>query len=103
MEKEYDPLDTQAREKNLLEKSEKQALQASKEVDDVRWLMSEERGRRLMWGLLTTAGVFRTSYTGDNGTFFREGERNVGLRYLALIHAHCPDAYNAMVMEQNKK
>lgn len=69
------------------------------EVDDLRWMMSDKRGRRVMWRLLETSGVYRSSFTGNSETFFREGQRNVGLKLLADIHEHCPDAFVLMLKE----
>lgn len=79
------------------------ALQEEKarrlETDDLKWLMSDKRGRRVMWRLLETTGVYRSSFTGNSETFFREGQRNVGLRLLSDIHEHCPDAFVVMLKE----
>lgn len=66
---------------------------------DTKWLMGNDAGRRIVWGLLDEAGVFRTSMTGDNWTFFNEGQRNQGLRLLARVQAHCPDEYALMTKE----
>ena len=54
-----------------------------------------------MWRLLERTGVFRTSFTGNSETFFREGQRNVGLMLMAQIHEVCPDQYALMLKEQN--
>jgi hypothetical protein len=97
-----DPLDTRTQERMLADREEKQRLTARQEADDVKWLMSDKRGRRLMWGLLEKTGLYRTSFTGNSETFFREGARNVGLTYMALINEHCPERYNSMVSEQRE-
>lgn len=97
-----DPLDIQAQERARLDREEKQRLTSRQEADDVKWLMSDKRGRRLMWGLLERTGLYRTSFTGNSETFFREGARNVGLAYMALINEHCPERYNTMVLEQRE-
>ena len=97
-----DPLDIQAQERARLDREEKQRLTSRQEADDVKWLKSDRRGRRLMWGLLEKTGLYRSSFTGNSETFFREGERNVGLAYMALIHEHCPERYNTMVSEQRE-
>ena len=69
------------------------------ERDDHRRLMETAWGRRIVWGLLADAGVFRSSFTGDNATFFNEGARNIGLQILARVTLHCPDKYQIMMME----
>jgi len=67
--------------------------------DDVKWLMSSPRGRRIVWRLLSMAGVFRSSFTGNSETFFREGRRDIGLRVLEWVSAHAPDRYQEMQQE----
>lgn len=69
------------------------------EADDIKWLMSSRQGRRVVWRLLEKAGVYRTSFTGNSETFFREGQRNLGLFIVAEIHAHCPESYALMLTE----
>jgi hypothetical protein len=61
--------------------------------------MSDPRGRRVMWGLLETAGIYRSSFTGNSETFFREGQRVVGLTYLKKMVEHCPEKYALMTKE----
>lgn len=73
--------------------------QQGRERQDIEWLMSSQGGRRIMWGLLTKAGVFKSSFTGDNGTFFNEGQRNLGLMYLNLMMEACPALYATMAEE----
>lgn len=70
-----------------------------RERQDIVWLMSTPGGRRIMWGLLGKAGVFKSSFTGNSTTFFNEGQRNLGLIYLNLINEVCPDQYVAMAKE----
>lgn len=76
--------------------------EAKWEADDLTWLMSSKRGRRVMWRLLENAGVYRLSYQpGDAlGTAFNEGNRNQGQRLLALIQAHTSEDYALMVKER---
>ncbi len=69
------------------------------EAEDWKWLMSSKQGRRIAWRLLERAGVYRTSFTGNSETFFREGMRNMGLTIISDIHAHAPEAYALMVTE----
>lgn len=74
-----------------------------REVADLKWLMSDKRGRRVMHRLLAKAGVFRSSFDGTaETTFFREGERNVGLLFLADVTDHAGDEYLLMLKEARK-
>ena len=72
------------------------------EAGDFKWIMSNKRGRRFIWRLLEKAGVFRSSFTGNSETFFREGARNIGLQVLAMVHEHTPESYTLMLSEQKE-
>lgn len=76
---------------------------ADMEAADFKWLMSDKRGRRIVWRLLEQTGVFRSSFTGNSETFFREGARNVGLKVLADLHEHAPEAYVLLLEEHKRK
>lgn len=99
---EFDPYDVNAQERAKADREGKQRLTSEQEVADLKWLMSDKRGRRIVWGLLEKTGLYRSSFTGNSATFFREGERNIGLQYIAAIHEHCPDKYSLMVTEQKE-
>lgn len=73
-------------------------------VEDIKWLMSSPRGRRLVWWLLDITGVYRTSFSSQRGgTDFNEGGRNTGLKLLAKVQEHCLDKFVEMLREQGKK
>ncbi len=73
------------------------------EIDDMKWLMSNKRGRRFVARLLERAGVWRLSFNTNALTMaFNEGTRNEGLRLLAQITAHCPDRYTEMLKESKE-
>lgn len=103
MSETYDPTDL-AGEEARTEEAQASAAQALRwEVEDLVWLMASKRGRRVMWRLLTNAGVYRLSYTPSDAlqTAFNEGQRNSGLRLLALLQEHCREAYALMVQERS--
>jgi len=97
----FDPLDLRGQERAKEQSDERNKLAIDQEKDDFKWLMGSKRGRRIVWRLLERTGVFRTSFTGNSETFFREGQRNVGLMLMAQIHEVCPDQYALMLKEQN--
>lgn len=72
---------------------------AKRARDDVRAVMSTPSGRRVMWQLLSDAGIFRTSFTGNSETFFREGARSLGLKVFTQIQENAPDLYMLMAQE----
>ena len=56
--------------------------------------LSDRRGKRVLYEILTWARVFRPAYMpGDaHGTHYNDGMRNVGLKVLAVINAEPADA-----------
>ena len=84
------------------DKDLRERITRENEESDVKWLMSSKRGRRVVWRLLDQAGVFRTTFnTNAMSMAFAEGNRNQGLRLIAMIHALCPEQYPAMMKEQS--
>lgn len=45
-------------------------------------VLSTERGRMVIWSILSHCHVFESTYTGNAASNFLEGERNVGLHIL---------------------
>jgi hypothetical protein len=93
--KHHDPLDAEAG----TARNDAARLARQVEANDWKWLMSSKQGRRIAWRLLDKAGVYRTSFTGNSETFFKEGMRNMGLFIVAEIQAHSPEAYALMLTE----
>lgn len=100
MEKEYDPLDLTTQQENQNARKLDDKVAARQEMDDFLWMMRNKQGRRFMWRLLTWTHIFKSSFTGNSETFFREGERNIGVRLMDEIHGLCPELYSTMVKEQ---
>lgn len=69
----------------------------------LKQVMGTTAGREFMWDLLEHTGQFRSSFTGNSETFFREGERNVGLYLTALLMKDCVDEYALMQKEAVKR
>ena len=100
----YDPLDLKAQERAKQDKDIKIRLAQEAEEADIRWLMGNKRGRRIVWRLLDQAGVFRSSFnTNAMAMSFAEGNRNYGLRILSMIHTQCPELYPVMMKEQTNE
>lgn len=95
-----DPLNTDRLFANDEGRAESARNEQRLEIDDIKWLMSNKRGRRVVHRTLQQAGVFRLSFnTNALQMAFAEGNRNAGLRLLALITEHCPDRYTEMLKE----
>ncbi len=95
-----DPTDIRSLERSHATRQEQGRLQAETEISDIKWLMKGPRGRRHIWRQLEQAGVFRSSFNTNAMTMaFQEGQRNLGLRLLGMVHEHCPELYPIMVEE----
>lgn len=103
MQNDYDPFDLDAQQEKANARKLDEKLMSQQEVEDFLWVMRDARGRRFMWRLLSMTHIFKTSFTGNSETFFREGERNIGCRYMDEIHTHCHELYGSMVREQKDK
>lgn len=98
----YDPTDLTAVHERTEAQKAAQAQEQRYEVEDLKWLVASKRGRRIMWRLLASCGVYRLSYEkGDAlATAFNEGQRNQGLRLTALLLEHASSDYALMVQER---
>jgi len=81
------------------ERQKRRRLQHERHDADLIWLMCQREGRRFMWRLLQSCRLYETGLAGTSAAFFREGERNVGLRVLADIVRLCPDLHARMAIE----
>ena len=88
---------------HVSERQKKRRLRAEQADADLLWLMNQREGRRFVWRLLETCHLYETSFTGPGSskgaTFFREGERNVGLQVLADIMRLCPGLHARMAAD----
>jgi hypothetical protein len=98
-----------AEDKVITAEQEKAAnIKRMKELDDLRWVLSNIKGRRFIWKVLSSCGAFHASYVPKdaNQTAFNEGRRDIGLRLLRdLGHAN-PKAYSQMedeILAENGK
>lgn len=97
----FDPLNTEQQELDKASADALRQLVQQQQDEDFRWLMSDQRGRRIVWRLLSEAGVFQTSFNPEAMTMaFKEGQRTAGLQLLAQVHKLCPDLYTTMMKEQ---
>lgn len=102
MTKEFDPTDIRSQERAKADREVRDRLTRETEEADLKWLMSNKRGRRIVWRLLDQSGVFRLSFNPNAMQMaFAEGNRNFGNRILALIHSLCPEQYPTMVKENS--
>lgn len=95
------PMDVEEAEHAL---KERQAYLKRLEDDDFKWLMSDKRGRRFMYRMLSVTKTFSNPFVPGRGdlTSYQCGAQSVGQMLLADIHEHCPERYETMLTEQTK-
>ncbi|EBS3902099.1 TPA: hypothetical protein R0262_001070 [Salmonella enterica subsp. enterica serovar Heidelberg] len=82
----------------------KQQLLAQRDIDDIKFVMGSEQGRRVIWSLLEKGQVFGACFNVDpNITAFNEGQRNLALVLFQRVMAHCPDQYLKMAEEASEQ
>lgn len=75
-----------------------------REDNDIKFVMSSEQGRRVVWDLLSRGKVFASTFTADaQVTAFNEGQRNLALSLFSKVMAVCPDLYLTMAAEAAKE
>ena len=96
-----DPFDNLRQQEDAAEKAKDRAKQkAHAELEDMKWLMGVKRGRRVVYGILERAGVWRLSFhTNALQMAFNEGCRNEGLALLSKLQLHCPELQSLMFKE----
>lgn len=100
MTDEYLPIDLEAQAEMSAQEQEKAKQRKAQDAADWRFVLGDKRGRRVVWGLLEKAGVFKVSFSPEALQMaFNEGGRNLGLGILAAISEHAPDALRKMQSE----
>ncbi len=78
----------------------RERLAAQQGEADFRWLMSDARGRRIVWALLAEAGVFRNPFTlAREQTDYNCGALAQGQALLQKVMGLTPDAFPVMLKE----
>lgn len=98
--KETDPFDLHGQEQRREDAQQRARVAEATEIDDLKWLLSSKRGRRIAYRQLQRARVFHLSFnTNALQMAFAEGNRNQGLALLATITEHFPERYAEMLQE----
>jgi hypothetical protein len=83
--------------------TEEQELEIENEDADLHWLLSSERGRKLMWRALEETGLFQSVFDENHPAMsFREGKRNLGLKLLSTINRANSDLFLSMLEENGE-
>lgn len=90
----FDPTDILRVERVAEESAEKQRREEQIWQSDLKWLMADRRGRRIVSRLLDRAGMQRSSFDTNNASMsFKEGLRWSGIWLKEEIEKHCFDRY----------
>ena len=96
----FDPTDIQAQERDAEVSADRNRKAADLEIDDLKWLMSNKRGRRFVFRVLERAGVWRLSFnTNALSMAFNEGQRNAAIKLHAQVMHHAPEQFIRMLVE----
>lgn len=96
--------DNAANRKEVREKEKAARLWEHNRQNTIKNWMDDQNGRRMMWELLEDAHVFATIPPTDPVTMsYAEGERNAGLKLLALVLAACPNEFIQAMREANDR
>jgi hypothetical protein len=86
--------------KQIEAQKEADKLALKQDAEDLRWLMGDARGRRVVWDLLGKAGLYSSVFNNHGGVMnLNEGKRLIGLDIHNRIMATCPELYHTMSAE----
>jgi hypothetical protein len=91
-----------ANDEKQVKKARKQAeFDHALKLDVIRSVMGSAPGRIWAYSILERCHCFSTSFIAGapDASAFREGERNIGLQFLADIQEATPDLYLTMIQE----
>lgn len=89
--------------KKVKEVKQKVKDQRRQELDDIRTVMSNASGRRLMWKMLERCGTFRTIFNTDSLTMsYHAGQQDLGHFLMAEI-VEADENLLLKIMKDNKK
>lgn len=92
-----DPIESDA---DSTAREAKAQRRVQREIEDLKWLMADPRGRRFVARLLDRAGVHRSSFNNSGSVMaFNEGRREMGLFLTAEVLEHTPKAYSQLLNE----
>jgi hypothetical protein len=98
MNEDFDVFEEDTKQK---ESDEKRKRRRSRELSDIKKVLSLPEGRRFIWRIWGLTGCFKASFTpkDTNMTCFREGQRDIGMALLEDVNLASPMAYAQMKTE----
>lgn len=74
-----------------------------REIEELKIVLSQYAGRAFVWQILEECGVYKSSMTNDSWTFYKEGQRSVGLWLLQRLFEADSQVYTVMRNEAVKR
>ncbi|GAA0567502.1 hypothetical protein ACFQH5_15715 [Halomonas salifodinae] len=78
---------------------ELQQQEAERRADDMTELLALPAGRRVLFELFARTGAFDDSFTGNSGSFYKDGRKSVGLELFHEVMALDPERFTQMWKE----
>ena len=98
----YDPMDLRGQERAQDETESRERLAQEVEDQDLRWLMSSKRGRRIVWRLLAEAKPHADPFNTNAIIMSRNvGTQIYGRWLFARVQSLCIELYVVMVKEND--
>lgn len=95
---------TEDEEIQLEELEREQRERLERDAEDIRHVLSSERGRRVIWWLLEKGNVFSSTFHSDpHISAFNEGQRNLALAVFSRVMSSCPENYLQMADEASRE
>ena len=87
-------IDRQVEREKKLDKRER--LEQKQFMADLNDTFGHPAGRRVLHRMLSMCEIYSDSFTGNSGTFYREGKRAIGLQYIEMVGS---ELYIKMLIE----
>lgn len=94
--KDYDPHSVDEQQASLAKTAKSKRDQ---DLEDLRFVLADKRGRRTLLRLLDKTGVYRNPFTGNSETYFKCGEMNIGQWLIAEVQAVDSNSYAELLKE----
>lgn len=86
--------------KQIKEDRLKESFEQKQELADIRYVLSDPRGRRYILKYLSAAGFYRNEFSPHaDYRAFRDGQRNIAAKMLMDVLEVDPEAYGKMLIE----
>ena len=70
--------------------------------EDLAALLDTEVGRRVIFALIDETGAFDNSFTGNSGSFYKDGRKSVGLDLFHQVMSLDPERFPQMWKEHQE-